>query len=233
MVDDIIARLHDLGDLKVAERKSKDFGIPIHNALGIYQKDLNILAKEIGKDSKMALELIATEIYEARLLAAKLFRYQDLTSAHMAEWVTFFDTWEVCDTYCMQVFKYSDMAWDRIFQWSLSEKEYIKRAAYVIMATYGQGHKEISNEAYESCYPLIIRDALDERNFVKKAVNWAIREIGKRNVDLQSRMIEICNELCLIESKSAAWIARNALKELQDANVRIRHYPRSIYGRTE
>jgi len=103
---------------------------------------------------------------------------------------------------------------------------------FVILATYGQGHKETLNDQYDSCYPLITRDAVDERNFVKKAINWAIREIGKRNVDLQQTCISLCEELIVENkaSKSANWIAKNALKELQSPDVRIRNYPRSIYG---
>jgi len=228
----ILNRLKKMGDRQIAIRKSKDFGIPITNALGIYQKELNQLAKEIGKNSDLAIELIDSEIYEARLLAAKLFKYQDLTEIQIDEWVTFFDTWEMCDSFCMQIFKYVDFAWDRMFTWSLSEKEYVKRAAYVVMATYGQGHKELLNEEYDACYPLILRDAVDDRNFVKKAINWAIREIGKRNIDLQQRSIVLCGELLALNkgSKSANWIAKNALKELRDPDVRIRNYPRSIYG---
>jgi len=229
---EIIKKLKSIGDPDIATRKSKDFGIPVTNALGIYQKDLNQLAKEIGKNSKIALELIDSEIYEARLLAAKLFRYQELTETQIDQWVTFFDTWEMCDSFCMQVFKYVDFSWDRIFTWSLAEEEYVKRAAFVILATYGQGHKETLNDQYDSCYPLIARDAVDERNFIKKAINWAIREIGKRNVDLQQTCISLCEELIVENkaSKSANWIAKNALKELQSPDVRIRNYPRSIYG---
>ena len=227
---EVIKALRELGDPTVAERKAKDFGIPMTNALGLYQKDLNVLAKEIGKDSNLALNLIHSEIYEARLLAAKLFRHQDLTIDMMDEWVLFFDTWEMCDSFCMQIFKYSDLSWNKITEWSTSEHEYIKRAAYAIMATYGQGHKEMPNEQYDCCYPLILRDATDPRNFVKKAINWAIREIGKRNVDLQNRCIELCHELLEIADKTASWIAKDALRELEEEGVRIRNYPRSIYS---
>jgi len=229
----VIQRLKQIGDYAIAERKSKDFGITITNALGIYQKDLNQLVKEIGKNSSLAIELIDSEIYEARLLAAKLFRHQDLTESQMDEWVKFFDTWEMCDSFCMQIFKYVDFSWERIFSWSIREEEYVKRAAYVIMATYGQGHKETPNRKYETCYPIILRDAVDDRNFVKKAVNWAIREIGKRNVHLQENCIALCEEMLdlHIDSKSANWIAKNALKELQDPAVRIRNYPLSVYRR--
>jgi len=227
---EVIAALRDLGDPAVAERKAKEFGIPITNALGLYQKDLNVLAKEIGKDSELALALIDSEIYEARLLAAKLFRYQDLNETAMEEWVKFFDTWEMCDSYCMQIFKYSDLSWNKISTWSRSKEEYIKRAAFVIMATYGQGHKNTPNEHYDTCYSIILRAATDPRNFVKKAINWAIREIGKRNVDLRRRCIELCYELLEMKNKTATWIAMDALKELESDSVRIRNYPRSIYG---
>jgi len=228
-VQEVIEALRALGDSDVAARKSKDFGIPIINAFGLYQKDINIMAKAIGKDSSLALDLIDSNIYEARILAAKIFRHQDLTEWMMDEWVLFFNTWEVCDTYCMQLFKYSELSWPKVEQWSSSEEEYVKRAAYVIMATYGQGHKNTPNDFYDSCYPLILRDATDSRNFVKKAVNWAIREIGKRNVDLQARCIELCQELILIKDRTATWIAQDALRELKSDTVRIRNYPRSLY----
>ncbi len=228
--EEVIEALKALGDPAVARRKAKDFGIPVTNALGLYQKDLNVMAKQLGKDSELALSLIDSEIYEARLLAAKLFRHQDLTPSLMDQWVSFFDTWEVCDSFCMQIFKYSDLSWNKIAEWSTNDHEYIKRTAYVIMATYGQGHKETMNVQYDSCYPLIIRDATDHRNFVKKAINWAIREIGKRNVDLQSKCIDLCVDLLDMDNKTANWIATDALRELQGDEVKIRNYPRSIYG---
>jgi len=228
--NEIIDALKELGDPAVAERKAKDFGIPVSNALGLYQKDLNILAKEIGKNSALALNLIDTEIYEARLLAAKIFRHQDLTNLMMEEWVQFFDTWEICDSFCMQIFKYSDLSWNKISDWSTSKEEFVKRTAYVIMATYGQGFKNTPNDKYEMCYPLIMRDSNDHRNFVKKAINWAIREIGKRNVDLQDRCITLCYDLLEMNDKTASWIAKDALRELESDKVRIRNYPRHIYG---
>lgn len=225
----VMNELQQLGNAQVAQRKAKDFGIPVNNALGIYMADLKMLAKEIGIDSQLALELIDTGVYEARILASKIFRPKDITADLMDEWVEFFDTWEICDAFCMQVFKYSHDSWDKIFQWSLNNEEFVKRAAFVIMATYGQGHKETPNDQYETCYPIILREAGDDRNFVKKAINWAIREIGKRNIDLQDRCIMLCEDLLALDLKSANWIAKNALRELEDPLVRIRDYPRSIY----
>ena len=228
-IEEVLSELNRLGNEQVALRKQADFGIPALDALGIYMKDLNLLAKTIGKDSDLAFRLIDSGTYEARLLGAKICRYQDVESQHMDEWVLFFNTWEICDTYCMQLFKYCDHSWMKIESWSRSEAEYIKRAAYVIMATYGQGHKELPNEAYDGCAALILRDATDERNFVKKAVNWAIREIGKRNQDLRESMIDLCHQLLMKDSKSARWIANGALRELENCKVRIRDYPRSVY----
>ena len=130
-------------------------------------------------------------------MTAKICRYQDVTTRLMDEWVQFFDTSEICDAYSMQLFKYCDDSWEKIKLWSVKEEEFVKRAAYVILATYGQGHRELANAAYDSCYQLILRDASDSRNFVRKAINWAIREIGKRNEDLcQSMIYRTANPLC-------------------------------------
>ncbi|MBT8221200.1 MAG: DNA alkylation repair protein [Bacteroidia bacterium] len=226
----VLKHLHNLANPEVVERKAKKFGIPKTNSLGLTMEQIKLIAKELGKDSKLAVELIETEIYEARLLASKIFNKEDLTSELMDEWVQFFDTWEICDAFCMEIFKYSDLSYDKIFEWTHSKEEFVKRAGYVIMATYGQGHKEAPNEIYDACFPLVLRDACDDRNFVKKAVNWALRQIGKRNRDLQKRCIELCHELLHLDDKTANWIARNALRELENPKTKIRRYPQSVYG---
>ena len=130
----------------------------------------------------------------------------------------------------MEIFKYSELAAEKIFDWSLADEEFVKRAGFVLMATYGQGHKDTPNGFYDDCYPIILSEASDPRNFVKKAINWALREISKRNIDLQARCILLCNELLKLDDKTASWIAKNAIRELQHPEVKIRNYPRSIYG---
>ncbi len=141
----------------------------------------------------------------------------------------FFNTWEICDSFCMQLFKYHPLAIKKALSWSQRKKEFEKRAGFVLMATYGFADKEASNEVFEQFFPFLIQHTNDDRIYVKKAINWALRQIGKRNIDLQKKAIVTANLILNQDSKSAHWIANNALNELQNKKINILDYPRSIY----
>ena len=178
------------------------------------------------------MQLFDSGIYEARLLCSKLFYPKDLTENLMEKWVRTFENWEICDSFCMGVFAKSDLALTKILEWSEREEEFQKRAAFAIMAAYCMADKKSENELFAQFFPIIKDAANDERLYVKKAVNWALRNIGKRNIDLRKQAIEVCNVLVKIDSKAANWIANNALKELQKEGVRTSDYPRKIYRPT-
>ncbi len=227
--EQIVERLEALADEEVILQKQKKFGIVGTNMLGIYHRDLNSLLKEIPKSSELALELYATGIYEARLITAKIFKPKDLTPALMEEWIEIFNNWEICDSFCMGVFSRSKLAVPKIVAWADREEEFERRAAFATMAGFCSSDKKSTNEVFEAFFPLILKAADDDRLYVKKAVNWALRSIGKRNRDLQKSAIELAEELLEMPFKSAQWIAKDALKELKSETVRMSDYPRSVY----
>ncbi len=227
--NDIIARLYDLKDDEKVIFKEKKFGIVSKNALGIYHKELKTIAKDIGPNNKLALQLFESGIYEGRLLCSKIFKPKDVTDSLMEKWVVTFENWEICDSFSMGLFSKSKLALAKILEWTTRKPEFEKRAGFTIMASYCMADKTSENELFEQFFPIIKREAHDDRLYVKKAVNWALRNIGKRNIDLNRKAIEVANDLLNLESKSAKWIATNALTELQKAPIRLSDYPRTLY----
>lgn len=225
----VLKQLERLANPEKIEFKNNKFGIKANNSLGIYHKDLKVLAKEIGNDNKLALALYDTGIYEARILCSKIYDPACISEHQMDKWVADFENWEICDSFCMGFFVKSDYALAKANEWSMAESEFVKRAGFVIMAAYGFANKQSDNEVFDKFFLPIEREAEDSRLYVQKAINWALRNIGKRNIDLQKRAIEVANRILKSDSKSAKWIASNALNELQKDKVSILDYPRSIY----
>lgn len=228
-LQEIIDKLHQIADPEKVIFKQNKFGIISNNAIGVYHKDLKKLAKEIGVNNDLALALFDTNIYECRLLCSKIFNPKAVTEELMEKWVRTFENWEITDSFCMGLLKYSTLAIPKIEEWTLRKAEFEKRAGFVIMASYGFADKKAGNEVFEPFFDIIKREANDNRIYVKKAVNWALRNIGKRNIDLQNRAIEVANEILLFDTPAARWIAKDALKELQGEKLNVLDYPRSIY----
>ena len=227
--NEIIQCLYDLQDSDKVIFKQKKFGIISNNSLGIYHKDLKVIVKAIGQDKELALQLFDSGIYEARLLCSKMFKPKDVTEDLMEKWVKTFENWEICDSFCMGLFSKSNFALAKILEWSERQPEFEKRASFATLASYCMADKTSENEHFEQFFPIIKREANDDRLYVKKAVNWALRNIGKRNIDLNRKAIDVTKEILNFESKSAKWIAKNALAELQKENMRLSDYPRTIY----
>jgi len=225
----ILDKLNSLSNPEKVIFKEKKFGIVANNSLGIYHQDLKVLAKEIGQNNDLALALFDTDIYEARILCSKIYNPEDITEEQMDKWVTTFENWEICDSFCMGFFAKSEYALEKTQEWSKRNEEFIKRASFTIMASYGFANKKAPNEVFERFLEIILREVEDERIYVKKAVNWALRNIGKRNRDLNKKAIIVANKILKNPSKSAQWIAKNALKELTQENPKILDYPRDIY----
>ena len=229
LFQDVITRLENLSNPDKILLKKDKFGIAAQNSLGIYHQDLKVIAKEIGTDNTLALELFDSGIYEARLLCSKIFNAEALTEVLMDKWVVTFENWEICDSFCMGFFVKSEFALQKAFEWIENEHEFIKRAGFVIMAAYGFAHKKAENEVFESFLTAIRQHSTDDRIYVKKAVNWALRNIGKRNKDLNVLAIATAYDILNNKSKSSKWIARNALIELEKADCKFLDYPRDIY----
>lgn len=227
--EQVTAALKTLADSEKEIFKEKKFGISASNSLGIYMKDLKELAKRVEKSNVLALELFETGVYEARLLVPLLYQPKSITPELIDQWVACFDTWEICDSYCMSFIGQSEHAYDKIFEYVNHHSEFQKRAGFVLMVGHHFGHKEAPNTDFEAFLPLIKSEATDERNFVKKAVNWALRTIGKRNKDLNRLAINTARDILQLDSKSAQWIAKDAIKELVSTKVKVQDYPRSIY----
>ncbi len=228
-LNEVLSWIHARADKENAVFKAKKFGIDAKHAIGLYQKDINEIAKLIKQDDDLAIQLFETGIHEARLLCAKIFNPKSLTKEIMQYWVETFDNWETTDTFCMKCFAKSDLAIEMGFKWAKNKEEFIRRSGFVIFAAYGFSHKKEKNATFESFFEPILEYADDERNFVKKANNWALRSIGKRNVYLRAKSIEIAEKLLTFDSKAAHWIAKDALRELQSPNVKMQDYPREIY----
>ena len=195
------------------------YGINPENTLGISIPTLRAMAREIGRDHRLAGELWTSGIHEARLLAGFIDDPKQVNEAQMEAWARDFDSWDVCDQVCMNLFDRTPFADRKAVEWSGREEQFVKRAAFALMASLAVHDKKAGDERFEAFIPLIVRESVDERNYVRKAVNWALRQIGKRNQRLNHRAVEVAQQIALLDSKSARWIATDALKELTSDKV--------------
>jgi 3-methyladenine DNA glycosylase AlkD len=198
------------------------YGMTVEQRLGVSVPDMRKLAKEIGRDHKLALDLWRTGIGEARILAAMVDDPDKLTEEQMEDWVKGINSWDVCDQVCMNLFEKNPLAWQKIIDWSEREEEFVKRTAFSLIACLAWHDKKASDEKFIELFPMIIRGATDERNFVKKAVNWALRNIGKRNLNLNEAAINTAKEIKRLDSKAARWIAADAIRELESESIQKR-----------
>jgi 3-methyladenine DNA glycosylase AlkD len=198
------------------------YGIPVEQRLCVSVPDMRKLAKEMGRDHKLALGLWRTGIGEARILAAMIDDPDKLTEEQMEDWVKGINSWDVCDQVCMNLFDKNQLAWKKIVDWSQREEEFVKRTAFSLIACLAWHDKKSSDEKFIELIPLIIREATDERNYVKKAVNWALRNIGKRNLNLNRAAINAAKEIQRLDSKAARWVASDAIRELESAGIQKR-----------
>jgi 3-methyladenine DNA glycosylase AlkD len=196
------------------------FGIQTGLALGVSIPQLRDLAKKVGTAHDLAQELWKTGIHEARILASMIDDPAKVSEDQMEKWAGDFDSWDVVDGCCGNLFDRTAFAVRKAHEWSERKEEYAKRAGFVLMAEIAVHHKNASDETFLDFLPVIVREASDERNFVKKAVNWALRQIGKRNAILNAAAIKTCAEIKDSDSRSGRWIAADALRELTSAPVK-------------
>lgn len=218
---EILGKLRALGEPEAVEGMAR-FGINVPLACGVSAPKLRALAREIGRAHELAVALWQSGIHDARLLATLIDDPEKVTQRQMERWAKDFDSWGVCDAACGCLFDKTPYAWDKAVEWTAREEEYVKRAGFVLMATLAVHDKQAPDERFEALFPYIVEHATDERNFVKKAVNWALRQIGKRNRRLNRLAIRTAKEVHRIDAKAARWIACDALRELSSAKVRQR-----------
>ena len=211
--DQIIANLKQHANAQAVEGMAS-FGIRPAQALGISIPTLRKMAKDIGRNQALAVALWASGIHEARILASMIAEPQLVSVELMEEWVNDFDAWDVCDQVCGNLFDQTPYAYQKAREWCQQEKEFVRRAGFVMMAELAVHDKQAPDEAFLQFFPLIKRYAGDERNFVKKAVNWALRQIGKRNSHLRTFALACAYEIQDMDSKTARWVAKDAIKEL-------------------
>lgn len=217
-VEEIIEALKALS----SENHKKGFAhfkIDDSNALGVPMPRIRELAKDIGKDTRLAKRLWAIEIHECKLLAGIVADPKTFTEKDADNWVNDFYSWDICDQACTNLFRKTDFIWDKVLEWVEKEGEFQRRAGFAALAVLTVHHKKADDQMFLKCFPAMEKYASDERNFVKKAINWAIREIGKRRENLYQPCIELCYKLVDQDSTSANWIARDALRELQSEKV--------------
>lgn len=192
------------------------FGIANNKALGVKLPELRKLAKEIKKDHQLAQQLWDTDIHEAQLLATMIDDPKQVTEAQIDKWVLDFETWDICDQACGNLFDRTPFAIKKALEYSTREEEFVKRAGFVLMAELAVHDKKADDMAFIQFFPVIEREAWDERNFVKKAVNWALRQIGKRNNTLKPLAIATAERILQQNTKAGKWIAADALRELRN-----------------
>jgi 3-methyladenine DNA glycosylase AlkD len=220
-VQTILKELKALGSEKNRSGMAR-FGIETKRAYGISIPTLRQFAKKIGTNHRLALKLWDSGFHEARLLASFIDAPNEVTQRQMERWAKDFDSWDVCDQCCSVLFDKTKYADKKAIQWSRRQEEFVKRAGFVLMAALSVHDKKADHSVFEKFLPLIEEQSSDERNFVKKAVNWSLRQIGKRNRHLNKKAIVTANTISRIESHAAKWIASDALRELRNKKIQAR-----------
>ena len=219
--NDILEKLKSLANPKAIEGMAK-YGISPKKTYGVSIPYLRKNAREIGTDHELARQLWASDIRETRILASMIDDPEMVTEEQMERWAENFNYWEVCDQCCQNVFEKTRFAYQKAVEWSSSDKEFIKRAGFVLMARLAVKDKRMEDKQFEEFLEIITRKAYDSRNYVKKAVNWALRQTGKRNLNLNKKAIETAKEIQRIDSRSAKWVASDAIRELTSKAIQER-----------
>lgn len=217
-VAEVLAWLQRKGTKATREGMAR-YAIPSDTAFGVTVGNLRQYAKQIGRSHDLAAALWATGRYEARMLATFVDEPAQVTPAQMDRWSRAFDSWAICDSACFHLFDRTPHAWAKIDQWADHRDEFVKRAAFALLASLSVHDKAAEDGLFLSSLPLIERAATDERNFVKKAVNWALRSLGKRSPALNEAAVILAHKLSESPDAAARWVGKDALRELTNAAV--------------
>lgn len=219
--EDVIRRLRSHADPASLEGMAR-YGIATERALGLSGPTLRKIARETGRDHGLAADLWKSGIHEARILAALVDEPAKVTEGQMERWAAEFDSWDVCDGCCGSLFDKTPFAYSKALEWSERKEEFVKRAGYVLMAELAVHDKKAPDAKFLKFFDAIERGSTDDRNFVKKAVNWALRQIGKRSRRLNAEALRHSARISKIESGSARWVASDAARELRSRSVQRR-----------
>jgi 3-methyladenine DNA glycosylase AlkD len=211
---EVLAALRAAADPKNVAGMAR-YGISTLGTLGVPVVEIRRLAKQAGRSHELAAELWDSGIHEARILATIVDRPEWVTRRQMNQWARDLDSWDVCDQACLNLFRHTPFAWAMAARWAGARREFVRRAGFALMAGLAVKDKNASDTDFEALLPLIAAAATDPRNMVKKAVNWALRSIGKRNPHLRRAAIAAAENVRLIDSPAARWIASDALRELR------------------
>jgi 3-methyladenine DNA glycosylase AlkD len=218
-VQAVLASLKRLSEKRVLEDMSKRYGIYTSKAFGVSMSNIQKVAKPLGRNHELAAALWETGWYEARMLTSFVDDPALVTSSQMDAWVRDFDNWGICDTLCFNLFDRTPHAWRRVTQWSNQEAEFVKRAAFALLWSLTVHDKLATDEQFRQGLILVLRAASDERHFVKKAVNMALRAIGKRNPTLNGAAVIVARRLAESPEPAARWVGKDALRELTSPSV--------------
>ncbi len=214
----IVKELQSLSDPEAIEGMAR-FGISSENTYGVSVPELRRIAKSHRKNHELALELWSSRIHEARILASMVDDPGLVTEAQMDSWVEEFDSWDVCDQTCLNLFDKTPFAYKKAVEWAGRDDQFVKRAGFALMACLAWHDKEAKDNRFRPFFKVIENNSTDGRNYVKKSVNWALRQIGKRNRTLNRDAIATARRIKAIDSKSAKWIAADAIRELTSKAV--------------
>ena len=198
------------------------FGINVDNAFGVSAPMMKAIAKKIGKNHELALQLWDSGYHEAKHISAMIDDPKMVTKSQMNKWVRDFNSWDICDGTCSNLFRKTPFAIEKIFEWVENKNEFIRRAGFSLIVYVAVHHKTRDDKEFLEFFPYIKKHSTDERNFVKKAVNWALRQIGKRSFFLNEKALKLAREIVELDSKSARWIAKDAIRELTDPKILAR-----------
>ena len=219
--DEVLAWLARTGSRRGLDAMAR-YGIPSDRAFGVPMGALLAFSKRLGKDHSLAGALWKTGRYEARLLAGLVDEPSRVTRKQMDSWAAAFDSWAVTDTVCFHLFARVPAAWDKARQWARSPREFVKRGGFALMASLVLRDKAASDARFVALLPLMERGARDERNFVKKGVNWALRTVGKRSPTVHAAALRTAKRLAESEQPAPRWVGKDALRELASPKVRAR-----------
>ena len=221
----IVRELRSMKNRKNLEGMAR-YGINTDNAMGIPVTTLRKMARGLGRDHELSLSLWDTGIHEARILASIVAEPQRVTKGQIETWVKDFDSWDLCDQVCINLFDKTPFAYEKAVGWSRRRAEFVKRAGFALMAALAVHDKKAPDKVFDPFFQAIVRESTDERNFVKKAVNWALRSIGKRNRKLNKNALSVAKTILQIDSKSSRWIANDAIRELNSEKVKAKFVSR-------